>query len=449
MAAKLLNNWIDFIRDHTYIITLLISTSLIGLMAIQWHLINVQIEMQHRQLDGEIETVLVDMHHRIEDDETLSNHLILLFSNRLSSAKAKDSLENLLAREVGELTDSVLMARNLADLEYEFAFYHRYEDTITLSSSRTALQPDFMHYSIKAGWRIKEALGEGMYRFGIFFHNKDWYLIYQVAPTLIISIIFIGILIGCFLSTLIVLQRQKQLSVLKNDFINNLAHELKTPIFASSVIFKIIRKKLEQPSYQELGHHLSLLENENKQLKAKVENVLELTIFERKNFEKNRQRVNVHEIISQKVATYRVLVSQENGKIQYHPHAKRSEIFANSMHISNIVDNLLDNALKYCDGSPLINIESYNKEDALWIKFSDAGIGIDYKDRDFVFEKFFRVTKGDLHQTKGFGLGLSYVKMMTEAYEGKIKLESKLGEGSTFTLSFPLMPEPKLEHYAN
>lgn len=438
MATKLLNNWIDFIRDHTYIITLLITTSLVGLMAIQLYLITAEVDIQHRQFDKDIGSVLLDMHHRIEDDEALSNQLIQLFRYRENSPAEQEALEKSLIPEIRELTDSVLLARNLSDLEYEFAFYHRTEDTIALSSSGTARQPDFMHYSIKAGWRIKESLGKGMYRYGLLFYNKDWFLIYKVAPTLIISFVFIGILLGCFLSTLLVLKRQKQLSLLKNDFINNLAHELKTPIFASSVIFKIIRKKLQEPSYQDLDHHLSLLEKENQQLKEKAEKVLELTAFERESLEIHSRKMDVGEIISQKVATYSVLISQENGEISYHAHAQKAEIYADPMHVSNIIDNLLDNAVKYCKGAPQIKIESYNKDDALWLKFSDKGIGIAPKDQGFVFDKFFRVTKGNLHQTKGFGLGLSYVKLMMEAYGGKIKIESKLGEGSAFILSFPL-----------
>lgn len=440
---------IDFVRDHVYVITLLISVSLIGLMVIQLYLITIEIDLQRRHFDEKIEDVLEDMHDSIEDDEVLSNQFIQLFSQNVRPAAARDALQSKITHQVQALTDSILLAHNLATLAYDFAFYQRIEDTIVFSTYPKATQPLFQPYSARAGWRIKEAFGGELYRFGLLFHNKFWFLLYQVASVFVVSAVLVVLLLGSFFSTLLVLQRQKQLSALKNDFINNLTHELKTPIFASSIIYKIIREKLHHFTHQELDYHIALLEKENLQLKQKVEKVLELSVLERKDPVLHRQEIDIHEIIRQKTAIYQILISAEKGNITYELRAERSAIFGDPLHIGNIVDNLLDNAIKYCEFSPEIMIYTCNQDDALVLKISDNGMGIDSKDQAYIFDKFYRVSQGNLHQTKGFGLGLSYVKMMTEMHRGQISLESKIGKGSTFTLIFPLYHQNKLKQHAS
>ena len=246
-----------------------------------------------------------------------------------------------------------------------------------------------------------------------------------------------------------VLKRQKQLTQLKNDFINNLTHELKTPIFASSIIYKIIREKRDKFTKKELDYHLSLLEKENHLLKNKVEKVLELTVLERENPGLNLKETDLHEIIHQKTEVYQVLILAKGGSLEYKLEAKNSLITGDSMHLGNILDNLLDNAIKYSTNAPQIKIFTYNKDDQVVIRITDNGIGIDNDNLPYVFDKFYRVSQGNLHQTKGFGLGLSYVKMMVGLHGGKINIESKIGEGSTLTLYFSILQKTKADTYAS
>lgn len=247
---------------------------------------------------------------------------------------------------------------------------------------------------------------------------------------------------------MLVLKRQKQLSQLKNDFINNLTHELKTPIFASSIIFKIIKEKRRDLTYRDLDHHISLLEKENRQLKHKVEKVLELTVLERKNAGLDFRETDVHEVIRQKKAVYQILISEKNGSLTYDLQAERPTLLGDPMHLGNILDNLLDNAIKYSELAPDIRISTSNQKDALVLEIRDRGMGIDGEDLPFVFDKFYRVTKGNLHQTNGFGLGLSYVKTITELHRGRISLASKPGEGCTFSLTFPVYHRTKPPQHA-
>ncbi|MEX2594447.1 MAG: HAMP domain-containing sensor histidine kinase [Anditalea sp.] len=449
MINRLLNKWIDFVRDHIYVITILISASLIGLLLIQFNLIKLEIDLQRHQFSKEIDKVLEDMKHIIKDDEELSNQLIALIGDKVHPDSTRDSLEKSLAVEIRGLTDSVLMEHGLAYLDYDFAFYQRIEDTIAFSTAIEPHQPDFQRYAIYPGGSIREAYGKKIFRFGFLFYNKSLFIAYQIFSILVITSIFIAILLGSFFSTFLVLKRQKQLSQLKNDFINNLTHELKTPIFASSLILKIIKEKKYKFSSSTLDYHISLLEKENHQLKNKVEKVLELTVLERENPGLNWQETDIHEIIHQKTGVYQILISAKNGNLNYKLGAEKSSIFGDPMHIGNILDNLLDNAIKYSENAPEIGIYTYNEDDDLVLEISDKGMGIDSKNLPYIFDKFYRVSHGNLHQTKGFGLGLSYVKMMTELHGGKITFASRVGEGSTITLNFPLYQNNKTGHYAS
>lgn len=438
MFNRLINRWIGFLRDHTYIITLLISISLIGLLVVQFSLITLEIELQQRAFDKEIDEVLRGMHNRLEEDEGLSDRLILLMSGTITDTVERQFIADSVINEMLDLTDSLLLMHNLSYLDYDVGFYHRQKDTIVVSSQFDARQSDYQKYSTRAGWRIKEALGKGMFRFGLVFHNKFLFVFFQVYSILIIIALFLIILIGSFFSTLLLLKRQKQLAQLKNDFINNLTHELKTPIFASSVIFKIIKERINSFSPAELSNHIGLLENENTQLKNKVDKVLELTVLESGKPTLESKVIDVHQIIHKKMPIYQVLVEKQHGEIVYDLQARDAEVLGDTMHVGNILDNLLDNAIKYANRQPDIRVSTINSNGMLMLKISDRGMGIESSERTAVFEKFYRVSHGNLHQTKGFGLGLSYVKSVVDLHHGKIYLESKRGMGSTFTIMLPL-----------
>ncbi|MDT0686966.1 sensor histidine kinase [Autumnicola psychrophila] len=444
MINRFLNKWIDFVKDHIYIITILIFVSLVGLLLVQYHLIKLEVDIQQHNFNEEIDDVLLDMHHRIEDDELLSNQVIDLIGNKVKPVSKKDSIETALTDEIRHFTDSIMTKRGVGFLDYDFAFYQRYEDTIVFASAKEIKQPDVQEYSIKAGWRIKEMYGEGVFRFGLVFHNKSLYILYQIYSILIITIILIVILLGSFFSTFLVLKKQKQLSELKTDFINNLTHELKTPIFASSIIYKIIKKKYSEFSESELKYNLALLEKENHLLKSKIEKVLELTDLERTNPDVKLVVMDLHETIRQKKEIYKLIIESASGTLSCNLEASDFLILGDSVHIASIIDNLLDNAIKYSENGPKISISTSNSEGEIILKITDKGIGVEEKNLPYIFDKFYRVSHGDLHNIKGFGLGLSYVKMMTEIHGGKINFQSKKNQGSTVTIIFPVYTNNKI-----
>jgi len=166
--------------------------------------------------------------------------------------------------------------------------------------------------------------------------------------------------------------------------------------------------------------------------------VLELTVLESGMHTLDLRLIDVHAIIREKMPMYQVLVEEKNGRIAYNLQAANAAILGDTMHVGNILDNLLDNAIKYSDKQLDVCIATANRDDMLVLKISDRGMGIESGELNAVFEKFYRVSHGNLHQTKGFGLGLSYVKSVVDLHNGKITLDSKPGTGSTFTIALPL-----------
>jgi two-component system phosphate regulon sensor histidine kinase PhoR len=446
---SLREKWISLAQHHHQALTWLVSLSLIGLLMIQAYWINVEVRLQERKLQDTMQDVLLDMHHQIEDSQSTSEDLIEIFTAYQQQEPLPQSLVKRSRERVQHMMDSVLQAFHLSSLRYDFAFYHTVKEDLIISSSAEAKElSDFQKYSERAGYRVRNALGEGQYRFGIFFHNEFWFLIQQTLWLLILSFLFLLLLMGSFMSTLFALGRQKRVSQMKNDFINNLAHELKTPVFASSVIFKIIQKHQQTGHYEKLAEPLNLLERENQLLKQKIEHVLDFASFEEGKLPIQFEKTDLHELIRQSLPVYAYQVKSRGGEINCALNAPSAFVYADPRHLLNLLQNILDNALKYSPDTPQIFIKTQLAGEQIKLSIEDKGIGISEADQQHIFDKFYRVTQGDAHDIKGFGLGLSYVKLITELHGGLIQLKSKKGVGTTFMFTFPLYhTQPQVHAY--
>ena len=238
---------------------------------------------------------------------------------------------------------------------------------------------------------------------------------------------------------LIKARRLQELDTIKNDFINNLTHELKTPTFSISLISRMLRQFTAQKDEEKAMAYLDLLDNENQQIKDHVEKVLELASLESGKYQLNKSTVNIHDLLVKLEKNCRVQVGQREGTWLMHLKAGSDSIEADADHLKNAFANLVDNALKYTADKPVIRIHTFNADNQLIVKFEDNGIGIESKDQKRVFKKFFRVSNGNLQKAKGFGLGLSYVQAIIRSHQGTIRLDSEPGRGATFTLTFPLV----------
>ncbi|MEM1134952.1 MAG: HAMP domain-containing sensor histidine kinase [Bacteroidota bacterium] len=436
-----LTYWMDFTKSNTTLVATAAGVALLGLVIIQAYFVAVEIRINEQQFKRKMESILLEVHHSIEDDKSLSGQLISLFKEYEENKASTDSLLIIqIIRTVDFKIDSVLTENKLSDIAFRFVFYSTENREIIISDRPvgTISLSTFEIYSERAGSRVRVALGKGKYRFGIYFPYEFWLFINSLWFILLVSVLLIALLSLLFWGSITALKNQKQLAALKNEFINNLTHELKTPIFASSLIHNIAEKNLEEGNYKDLKSQLSLLKAENKALKGKVEKVLELSVIENGNFNMAYTLEDIHAIILKSINLYQPIVSSMKGKITYELNAQKTLVKIDKIHLGNVINNLLDNAVKYCKTFPKIRITSDNKAGMLQLTVQDFGKGIKPEDKNRVFEKFYRASQGNLHDVKGFGLGLSYVKMIVEIHNGTIQLESDPTKSTSFTISLPL-----------
>ncbi|MCX6292232.1 MAG: HAMP domain-containing sensor histidine kinase [Bacteroidetes bacterium] len=263
------------------------------------------------------------------------------------------------------------------------------------------------------------------------------YVLSSIWLMLTSSFVFTIIILFGFAYTIMVILRQKKLSDIKSDFINNMTHEFKTPIATISLAVDSIKDPRVTFDAEKLAYFTRIIREENKRMNSQVENVLRMAQLEKGELHLRTEEINLHSIINQAVELIALQVESRGGKITSELHATNPVITGDPMHLSNVIFNLLDNANKYSPLVPGITISSENSPHGLVISVTDHGIGMSKETQKKIFEKFYRVPTGNLHDIKGFGLGLSYVKAIVELHKGKIEVESETGKGSRFVIYLP------------
>lgn len=274
----------------------------------------------------------------------------------------------------------------------------------------------------------------------IHFPTLDDY-IYSSVKFMIPSLIFTFVLLVTFIVTIYLIFRQKKLSEIKNDFINNMTHEFKTPISTISLAAQMLKDPAVAKSPQMFQHISGVINDETKRLRFQVEKVLQMSMFERQKTTLKMKEVNANELISGVINTFALKVEKYNGHITSDLAAKDPMIFVDEMHFTNVIFNLMDNAVKYKkpDEDLLLKVSTWNEGNKLCISIADNGIGIKKENLKKIFDKFYRVHTGNLHDVKGFGLGLAYVKKIITDHKGTIRAESELGVGTKFIIVLPLL----------
>ena len=271
----------------------------------------------------------------------------------------------------------------------------------------------------------------------LFFPNERGFLIGQMSDLLTISVVLILVIIFSFTYTILTIYRQKRLSEMKNDFINNMTHEFKTPISTISLACQALKDKDVAKSEALYDSYISVIGEENHRLGAMAEKILQSAVLEKGQLELRKEWFDLHGVITDMVNKVGIQVQIKDGSITTELHAEPSLIRADRVHITNVVNNLLDNANKYTPQKPRIRVSTYNVKTGIMMEIEDNGIGISKKNQKKIFDKLYRVPMGDLHDFKGFGLGLSYVKAIVEYHKGSVSLESELRKGTKFEVFLP------------
>lgn len=258
--------------------------------------------------------------------------------------------------------------------------------------------------------------------------------LWMILPGLLITFAIVFCAVFC----LIVIVRQKKLSVIKNDFINNMTHEFKTPIATISLASQMLKDGAVTNTPDSVDRIATIIRDESKRLTFQVERVLQTALFTETRMKLKLKNINMNQLIEDLVPKFSLRVEDKGGKFSAFLEAEQDEVLADEVHITNVISNLVDNAIKYCVKPPEITIYTRNKDKEIIISVIDNGIGIAKKDQKLIFERFYRVSTGNLHDVKGFGLGLSYVKKIVEAHGGSIDVESSPDKGSCFDIILPL-----------
>ncbi len=275
----------------------------------------------------------------------------------------------------------------------------------------------------------------------IYFPESSSYIWQTMGLSLAGSGLLLLVMIGCFYFAVLTILRQKKLALVKNDFINNMTHEFKTPITSISLATQLLQEELKPGKNDSILRYLGIIKDENTRLGQQVERVLQTAQMEKEEITLKRKKVDIAALIQQVAEINGPLVESVNGSIKLQLNELPATMELDEVHISNVLNNLIDNAVKYSPSNPNVEIAAQPQDQGLLIAVKDQGMGMPKEALSSIFDAFYRVPTGNVHNVKGFGLGLSYVKKIVEAHEGKVNVKSKLGEGSTFEIYLPYVKD--------
>jgi two-component system phosphate regulon sensor histidine kinase PhoR len=273
----------------------------------------------------------------------------------------------------------------------------------------------------------------------LYLKEDNNYILGKIFWMIAASIIFTLVIIAAFTLTVRTMFSQKKLSEIKTDFINNMTHELKTPLATISLAIDALVNDKVIGDREKIKYYSGMIKEENRRMNKQVEKILQSAKLERQEIKLNLQHVDAHALIRKVADNLTLQIQEKNGVLALNLASAKHIVHVDEVHFSNIIFNLLDNAIKYAADNLEIEIHTATTSNMLAIKIRDNGIGMSKETLSHIFEKFYRAHTGNLHNVKGFGLGLNYVKAITEAHGGKVKVESALGKGSIFTVTFPLV----------
>jgi two-component system phosphate regulon sensor histidine kinase PhoR len=338
---------------------------------------------------------------------------------------SEEELKKILAAELHQ---------NDVDTPFEFAVYK--------DDRATNIRSDNFKWDPESGFDADFLSDEGdhsRYKLRVSFPQKEVFLFSSLIGITSLSLVFTLIIIIAYLSAINQLIKQKQISEIKTDFINNMTHEFKTPIATINLALDAIKNPKIFDDKEKVQRYLQMIRDENKRMHAQVENVLQISKLDKKELDIVKDQADIHEIIDDAIEHVNLIIEARQGTLTRHFNAQRTTTLLNDMHFTNVLVNILDNAIKYSPDEPVIDVYTENVKDFIMIRITDKGLGMSKVTLKRIFEKFYREHTGDVHNVKGHGLGLAYVKRIIDDHNCNIYVESEKGKGSTFIIKMPLI----------
>jgi len=414
------------------LVIFLASLSLIGIVLTQSYWVSKSLELREDQYDNGVKiAVKIVINQLIEhkNDSSFKQGLYLL-ACRKDKIDITDIIEP-------EMLDSLLRAELDAVVPNNtiyFGIYNKLNEHFVagdFEGNENKLLASPYQFSLKSLYH------PGNYYLSVYLPGKSNWVIQQMQLWLLLSVIFLVILIISFFYVITTILQQKKLSEMKNDFINNMTHELKTPISTSSLAAEMILRPEILEDKKRVKKYAQVILDESARLQNQVEQVLQISILEKGEYQFKFKKTNIHQLLHSAVKGFSLQLKESKIKTSLRLKAENYQVNADRAHLLNVFNNLIDNAIKYSSGKPEINIKTWNTQDGIIISFEDNGIGISPEHQKNIFKNLYRVPTGNIHEVRGFGLGLYYVKTVLNEHNGAIELKSELGKGSTFNLFLP------------
>jgi two-component system phosphate regulon sensor histidine kinase PhoR len=432
------------------LITILILLSLFGLIFFQYLWIKSAVATKDEQVKENIiravnyaATLLTQEKSSLMPAPRKSD--LLFPGDRLQMQYFKPSVIKRFSKD--EITDIIRIGfdkNNLKDYPFEFnvmvnmlngdqvysdQFFKYFADTVNSFKVVYPLEP-------ASGTSFENLVSEEL--LSVVVPNQQSLIWKEVIWFILGSVLFTLIITTAFFITIRTLLKQKKLSEIKSDFINNMTHEFKTPLATISLAVDALKNEKVSGNREKTDYFTGIIKEENKRMNKQVETILQAALLDKQEIQLNLKRLLAHDLIINTLNNINLQVEEKGGKMEVELGAENDLILADEVHFTNVINSLLDNAVKYSKENLVIKLSTKNTGNKLKIIIEDNGIGMNKETLHRIFEKFYRAHTGNVHNVKGFGLGLSYVKTMVEAHRGSIKVESVLGKGSSFSISIPL-----------
>jgi two-component system phosphate regulon sensor histidine kinase PhoR len=417
------------------IFTIIVMTiALIGLMGIQIYWINNASAVKEATFQRTVTDVLSKVVNKVEKLE----------KRKASEANPYEGMLNfnrhlLYERFItaSQLDSLILLELNIRgiDTRFEFGIYNPERDVFLIEKD-PGMRKTLIEKGSAARLFVSDIFTSPEYLLLYFPHEKQ-FLLTELWGMLLISIILIIVIVYSFTYTITTIFRQKKLSEMKNDFINNMTHEFKTPISTISLACEALSDHdiVRSPKFTE--SYINIILEENKRLATMAEKILQTAVIEKGQLKMKRERIDLHEVITDVIKNIRIQVEIKDGVIRKQCKATNPVLLGDKVHLTNLVYNLLDNANKYSPRKPVITIRTENTSNGILLTIEDHGIGISKGEQKKIFDKLYRVPTGNIQEVRGFGLGLSYVKAIVEEHHGRISLDSEINKGTIFRVFLP------------
>ncbi len=406
--------------------------SLAGILLTQVYWVKTAFKLKEEQFDNSVRIALKSVINQLlqNKNDTVFQEKLLALSCRKIKLSIDDYIE-------AHLLDS-LMEDELECMKiktgYYYGVYSSYNQKFVIGNYK-----DHENELIESQYQfsLSSIYKPGKYFLSILFTNKTHVLLHRMGLWVFLSILFLIILIISFVFVIFTIFHQKKLSEIKTDFINNMTHEFKTPIATSSLAAELIQREEVLVNPSRIKKYASIILYENNRLQNQIEQVLQVAILESGNQQFKIKSTNIHDLLNSVALSFELIMREGKIKLELKQDATNPYIMGDKVHLLNIFYNLIDNAIKYSTDNAVIKVCTWNENNSIVISVKDNGIGISKEHQPYIFKNLYRVPTGNIHEVRGFGLGLYYVKTIVDQFGGKIKLTSELGEGSDFELFFP------------